>query len=374
MKAIIFLLCAMLPLIHCTHKSGEQSREPATVTSSQKRLPNLAQKLPNYEICQERNQQKSKMYIEEKIQELPFDLLKDHTDDWDKSIPIQCIQFAQKNFRGTFAYCKNEDAKPEMGAPRPCLTENYTQLVYNAFHDVKNCFNLDPKNSFLQIMIESGFHINAINKTGFDSGVAQFTKNGIYRVTERNLIDRTRKILLESSNPACQRIASTMGKLDLDSFSLEKRCSMMALPQNPYRGFLMHYLHTLRDQIFFKEQLIQLRPQLQEIINDEIIEQLVYFAYNRGKTGTLRLLDGYLDNRQKAGQVVTSDDLNLWANLSQIRSDLKLLPAARAAIKKAKIKKMTFAQYAVLYDQNYLANISEARDFVRSRFGDQCSF
>ncbi len=360
----------MLTLIQCTHKSNQQSREPAAVANTQKRLPNLAQKLSNYEICH----QKSKMYIEEKIEELPFDLLKDHNDDWDKSIPIQCIQFAQKNFTGSFAYCANEDAKPKMGAPRPCLTENYTQLVYNAFHDVKNCFNLDPKNSFLQIMIESGFHVNAINKTGFDSGVAQFTKNGIHRVTERNLIDRTRKILLESSSPSCQRIASTMGKLDIDSFSLEKRCSMMALPQNPYRGFLMYYLHTLRDQIFFKEKLVQKRPNLKNILNDEIIEQLVYFAYNRGITGTLRLLDGYLNNRGKAGQVVTSDDLNLWANLSQIRSDLKLLPAARAAIKKAKIKKMTFAQYAVLYDQNYLANISEARDFVRSKFGDQCSF
>lgn len=363
MKAIIFLLCAMLTLIQCAHKSNEQSREPAAVTNTQKRLP-------NYEICQ----QKSKMYIEDKILELPFDLLKNHNDDWDKSIPIQCIQFAQKNFRGDFAYCENENAKPKKGAPRPCLTENYTQLVYNAFHDVKNCFNLDPKNSFLQIMIESGFHINAFNKTGFDSGVAQFTKNGIHRVTERNLIDRTRKILLESSSPACQRIASTMGKLDLDSFSLEKRCSMIALPQNPYRGFLMHYLHTLRDQIFFKEQLIQKRPQLKDLLNYEMIEQLVYFAYNRGITGTLRLLDGYLDNRQKVGQVVTAEDLNLIANLSEIRSDLKRLPASREAIKKAKIKKMTFAQYAVLYDQNYLANISEARDFVRSRFGDQCSF
>lgn len=364
----------MLTLIHCAHKSHEQSteqsREPAAVINSQKRLPNLAQKLPVYEMCQN----KSKLYIEEKIQELPFDLLKDHADDWDKSIPVQCIQFAQKNFRGSYAYCENEDAKPKIGASRPCLTESYTNLVNNAFHDVKNCFNLDPKNSFLQIMIESGFHINAINKTGFDSGVAQFTKNGIYRVTERNLIERTRKILLESSSPACQRVASTMGKLDLDSFSLEKRCSMMALPQNPYRGFLMHYLHTLRDQIFFKEQLIQKRPHLKNILNDEIIEQLVYFAYNRGITGTLRLLDGYLDNRQQAGQIITTHDLNLWANLSQIRLDLKLLPAARAAIKKAKIKKMTFAQYAVLYDQNYLANLSEARDFVRSKFGDQCSF
>ena len=61
--------------------------------------------------------------------------------------------------------CENEDSRPKVGQIKPCLSENYVHLAYNSFHDVMDCFSLDPKEFYLQIMIESGFHVNAINKT-----------------------------------------------------------------------------------------------------------------------------------------------------------------------------------------------------------------
>ncbi len=366
-QILITLLLSSVFLIQCVQKTVD--RAPSSVPlpkAAKSSLPSSAK--PEYEICHSR----SKLYLEDQILRMPEEYVQDHSDDWDKKIPIQCIQFAQKNFNGSYAYCNNEEERPKVGAPRPCLSENYTKLVYNAYHDVKDCFNLDPRSSFLQIMIESGFHVNAINKTGFDAGVAQFTKNGMLRVTERDLVERTRRVLLESSSASCQRIASTVGKLDVDAFQPNKRCSMMSLPQNPYRGFLLHYLHAMRDQIFFKQQLVKLRPEIEPILTSEMVEQFVYFAYNRGITGTLRLIDGYYKNRKLAGQTVKSTDFITYQNLREIRSTMRREPAMREQLKKSKIRKLTFMEYAIIQNQPYMANMAEARDMVRRHTQNRC--
>lgn len=310
-------------------------------------------------------------YLEKQILKLPFEFLHPQENHWSKTIPLTCIQFAQKNFKGAFAYCGTEEDKPVVGAPKPCLSENYTKLVYNAYHDVKNCFNLDPKNSFLQIMIESGFHINAINRTGFDAGIGQFTKNGILRVMDRNIVSRTGRLLLESSNPACARISGAFRDIQKDAFKIEKRCSMMALPQNPYRSLVLHYLHTMRDQSDLK-RLLSTRIEIEPILNDEILEHLVYMAYNRGIQGTLRLVDGYIKSRKAVGAAITSEDMNLWKNLSRARSILKEEPRKRQILKSAKIKNLTFAEYAMIHEQNYLGIMAEASEIVKARVGEGC--
>ena len=370
-KAMIFcVLFASLFLIQCVHRdianesqinTKEQLREPSA--SRNRLLPE-----PRYQVCQSQQ----KLYLEDQINELSQNLFLIHDNEWEKKIPIQCIYFAQLNFKGNYATCENENSKPKVGALKPCLTESYTRLVYNAYHDVKDCFGLDPKSSFLQIMIESGFHINAINKTGFDAGASQFTKNGIKHVMP--LIQRTRQVLLESSKSSCSRIASAVGQLNPDAAEIKYRCSMIALPKNPYRSFLMHYLHAMKDQMFLKSQLAIRFPELSGILTNEQIEQLMYFTYNRGVEGTLRLIQGYLYNRKTMGVEVQKDDFILWQNLADIRAFLKQHPDIKRNINKYKFKKLTFAEYALIQNQTYMANMTEARDLVRSYYGDACSY
>lgn len=352
-----FLILLSLCMIQCVQKNVENNIDRSVASTSQAQFKTCSD--PQYN------------YLEKQIEKLPFEFLKHNESDWTKTIPIACIQFAQKNFRGSFAYCQSEEDKPTLGAPRPCLTENYTRLVYNAYHDVKNCFNLDPKSSFLQIMIESGFHINAINRTGFDAGITQFTKNGILRVMDRDIINKTSQILLESSNPACARISGAFRELQSDAFKIERRCAMMALPQNPYRALVLHYLHTLRDQNDLK-RLLSSRVEVAPLLNENIVEHLVYMAYNRGIQGTLRLIDGYVANRKKVSATITAEDLDLWKNLSRARSILKNDPEKRAILKNAKIKKLSFAEYAMIYEQNYLGAMAEASELIKAHFGDQC--
>lgn len=325
-----------------------------------------------YETCRSEN----KMYLEDDILRMPAEYRQDHSAEYRDFIPMKCIQFAQNKFGGSFGKCEDEDSKPQATKFRPCMTESYVNLSYNAFHDVMDCFNLDPKDFFLQIMIESGFHINAFNKTGFDSGIAQFTGNGIKRIVTDNRIERTRRVLLESSRHSCQRIASIVGAFDITSFTVSKRCSMISLPKNPYRGMLFNYLHTMLDQMDIRRNLddeLSIYSDIQPALTDKIRRQLVYFAYNRGMTGIHRLLSGYIENRKVMGQVPTESDLDLDQNLAKAKRILASEPSKREILKNSKIKKLSFAEYAVINKATYVADMVSAQDLVRRHLGDECS-
>lgn len=362
----------LLSLVHCAQwQKVEDPQTDRTISSVVSENPRTQARYP-YEICRSER----KMYLEDDILRMPAEYRQEHTSEYRNFIPMKCIQFAQSNFHRNFARCENEESKPKHTSLRPCMTESYVNLTYNAFHDVMDCFNLDPKDFYLQIMIESGFHINAFNKTGYDSGIAQFTANGIKRIVNSNRIERTRRVLLESSRNSCQRIASIVGAFDITSFVVAKRCSMISLPKNPYRGMLFNYLHTMLDQIELRANLdeeFSVYSEIQPALTDKVRRQLVYLAYNRGMTGIHRLLSGYLENRKQMGQIPTESDLDLDQNLAQAKKILSLEPYKREILQRSKIKKLTFAEYAVIHKATYVADMVAAKDYVRRHLGDECS-
>jgi hypothetical protein len=370
-KHPIFLVGMMVFLVHCAQRQKVEDADSARTISS---LPNEAvQSRYAFELC--RNEKKN--YLEADILRMPQEYTQDHTSEYRQFIPMKCIQFAQRQFHGSFARCEDEDSKPAATSQRPCMTESYSTLAYNAYHDVMDCFNLDPKEFYLQIMIESGFHVNAFNRTGFDSGIAQFTGNGIKRIANSDRIERTHRILLESSRRSCQRIASIVGSFDITSFVVAKRCAMISLPRNPYRGMLFNYLHTMLDEIDLRRELDQEISQnygdMQSSFTDKIRRQLVYLAYNRGMTGMKRVLTGYIENRKKMGQVPTEADLDLDQNLARAKKILSLEPYKRDILQKSPIRKLTFAEYAVIYKVTYVSDMVSAQGLVRRYLGDECS-
>ena len=362
------LFCFCLLLTSCVHQSSNIIREPSAQNSNRDLNIDLTQ-LPKYqfEICTDRRNQ----YLESKLSQLPIEYLKIQQIEGDNRLPLQCVQLAQRSYVGHYALCNAEDEKPKVTVIKPCLSESYVSVVYNAYHDVMDCFNLDPKDMFFQIMIESGFHINAINKTGFDSGISQFTANGLKRISANNLIERTRRLLLESSNPACQRISSVAGAFSVDSFSIKKRCSMIVLPKNPYRAMLFSYLHTMLDQISLNEKLAHM-PELYDALTDRIRRQLLYLSYNRGMTGLLRLLQGYVQSRHYFSHLITEDDLDLNKNLSRVKNILALEPEKRRILQKSKIRNLSFAEYAVINNATYVSDMAAAQDYVERNLGISC--
>lgn len=346
-------------LVECVHKPIEVSRGPDSVSE-----PVIVRTV--FEQCSPK-----KNYLENRMRQMPAEYFQWHTNQYERSIPVSCVQFAQRNFSGHYAICREEESQPAISEVRPCLSENYVALAYNSFHDVMDCFNLDPKDFYLQIMIESGFHINAINKTGMDSGISQFTANGIKKVTANNLVERVRRILLESSRPSCQRISSIVGAVNIDAFSVQKRCSIISLPKNPYKSMLFSYLHIMIDQILIEDALSDL-TEIQPALSSKIKRQLVFLSYNRGITGIRRLLKGYIESRNYFSYAINEADLDLNQNLSRVKEVLRLEPEKRELLKKAKVKNLSFAEYAVINGASYISDMAAAYDYVQQSLGNSC--
>jgi hypothetical protein len=366
-KFLFFICCGFL-LTSCAHQETNlqiENKERLPSSALSRVATELLMRPVRYDSCRGVNS-----YLEPSLARMPQDYRVINSESQNR-LPIQCLQLAQRSFVGHYGLCNTEDEKPEISSVRPCLSESYTYVAYNAYHDVMDCFNLDPRSMFYQIMIESGFHINAINKNGFDSGMAQFTANGIKHVAANNLIERTRRILLESSRASCQRISSIVGSFSIDAFTVQKRCSMIAMPRNPYRAMLFSYLHTLVDQIKLNELLSDV-PELDGALNDRIRRQFLFLSYNRGMTGLMRLLRGYINTRTELAHEITEDDLDLSQNLSKVKAILRLEPVKRDILKQSKIRNLTFAEYAVINNATYLSDMSAARDYVERYYGDSC--
>lgn len=361
---LLFLCVTVIFLLQCVHK-------PALVIAERNpagRSPNNQAQRYAFEQCSSN----SRNYLEDLIVRMPEQYYRRHDDEWTQRIPMSCFQFAQRNYVGGFAMCANENDKPTTNALRPCLTENYVTLSYNAYHDVMDCFNLDPKEYFLQIMIESGFHINAINKTGFDAGMGQFTASGIKRVLGNNQVTRVRNHLFNSSRPSCSRISSIISDFDIDSFAVKNRCAMISIPQNPYRSMFFYYLHSLSDQIAL-DSMLQEMKELEPVMSPKLKKQLTYLAYNRGLTGTKRILTGYVQSRKLVNHELVPDDFDLEKNLTSIKKIFRLDPEKKEILRRTKkIRNLSFAEYAIIHGATYVSDMTAADQHVRRNLGDQC--
>lgn len=349
------MLSMLFFLVSCAHQNIEQVRVPSSEIEK-----------VDSDRCVGNN-----VYLEAQMAAMPPEYFELHDNEGINRIPIKCIRFAQRTFNGHYGICSAEEVRPRVSKVKPCLTANYTMLSYNAYHDVMDCFNLNPRDFYLQIMIESGFHVNAFNRSGMDSGMSQFTANGIKKVSANNLIERTRRVLLESSRPSCQRVSSTVGAFSIDAFTVQKRCSMITLPQNPYRAMLFNYLHTMLDQIAIENILSDL-PEVQEALTPKIKRQMTYLAYNRGLTGLRNRVKGYIESRNYFSQRITEDDMDLNKNLSAVKKILSLDPEKRKTLKKSRVRNLSFAEYAVIHNATYVSDMAAASDYVQRKLGNVC--
>ena len=146
---------------------------------------------------------------------------------------------------------------------------------------------------------------------------------------------------------------------------------MISLPKNPYRGMLFNYLHSMLDEVSLQSALSGI-PEIQAALTPKIKNQLVFLAYNKGISGVYKLLKAYAATRSSFHHVITESDLDLNKNLSLVQKILRLEPEKRALLKRSRVRKLTFAEYAVIRGAGYLSNIATARDYVQRTLGNSC--
>ena len=147
---------------------------------------------------------------------------------------------------------------------------------------------------------------------------------------------------------------------------------MIAIPQNPYRSMFFYYLHSLSDQLALDDLLLDFK-ELQPILSPRLKKQLTYLAYNRGLTGTKRILKGYLESRRNVNHTLSADDFDLEMNLTNVKQIFRLDPDKREQLRRAKkIKILSFAEFAVIHGATYVSDMTAASQYVKRYLGEQC--
>ncbi len=251
------------------------------------------------------------------------------------ALPMKCITHIMNSAtlpKSNYAVCPKASGHPRRGAAKSCVTENLVSLTYNAYVDVTDCLNLNPKDLLPKISNESGFALNAYGTKG-DGGIGQLT--GI-AIAEVNKVYDSYMIQIQKAGQtkaSCARIIRDKSVFNKVSAEPGQRCVLMGVPENPVKNLLytailnrmnmdrmsgIRYIagkdllpeagewvpvkNTAADEfegVFkkyqFKEKLVKLgikKPNL-HFYKDV----LTYAGYNMGPPTSIRLFDEYLSKR-----------------------------------------------------------------------------
>lgn len=319
------------------------------------------------------------------------------------NISRKCVVYAQRSVHrkaeqtpsNSYANCASETAQPTRGTKKPCVTEEYANAIHNAFVEVMNCFGMNQKLYFPQVVFESSFHLNAIAHNDFDSGVVQYTQTGIRHIIESPLTKKIFNGLYQSGNPACNKIAQFVRQdLTAADAKVKTRCGFIAPPHNPVQSFVFFAVHHLRDEVLLESALEQrkLFDQMIELgwvddFNDEInierkkklIRALSILSYNAGVEKTIRMLTDYLKNRaiisKTENRPLSDSDFDFTLDTSVLRSALRkvTLKKFQEFYKNVKIKQFSFPEYVLIYHSGYMHELRNYTLSYESKFESGCT-
>lgn len=324
------------------------------------------------------------------------EMVRSRRDEYEpQDIPQACILYsmrrqhrlAEKESSPSYARCASENAEPQRGAFKPCVSQGYFFTVYNAFVDVMNCFGLEQKYYFPQITYESAFHINAIAMNDFDGGIAQYTKRGVLRVLQGDFYNRMLNELQVSSRPSCKRVAAQLGPVAHEMAEVEKRCSFLTMPKNPWKSLVFFAIHHLRDESILRMELEKrgLFDRLMEagwdrFNKEDFVRMLSLLSYNAGVEGTLNHLKTYLDGRIKMRESVKAEHFDFSKDMGFIREKLRQdadrgkerrRQLKRNKLKSAQIKKLTFPEYLWIWHAPYMSEVTYIQRHFDRALGEQ---
>lgn len=229
----------------------------------------------------------------------------------------------------------------------PCVSTDYVNATYNAFHDVTECLNISQKELLPKFFNESGLHVNAYG-AGRDAGVGQLTGPAIQ--VSKGVLKKYVEGMKASKKASCERILSIVSSFEEVEHSPRQRCNLMAVPENPLRNLLysgIFYKENVKmiTGIFYADGEDRVRLNTGEVVDleysskdqfggqlgrkeaqaklvslgltnvnmHEIKNMLVALAYNAGPQTVVNKFVDYLDERLAAKQKAkTKEEKNKW--------------------------------------------------------------
>ncbi len=129
---------------------------------------------------------KERRYLEDSLALIPAAFRDTRAPDQNQP-PRECVSFIMQNFMplnsssSAVSSCSNPAGEPARGGYLPCVTETYTNSVYNSLVDVGDCLNIPVKELLPKLFNESGLHVNVLGG-GYDAGVGQLTVSALREV------------------------------------------------------------------------------------------------------------------------------------------------------------------------------------------------
>jgi hypothetical protein len=268
---------------------------------------------------------------------------------------------------------------PERFPHKPCVTEEYVNLVHNSLLDVADCMGLPAKMMAPKLSNESGMHINTL-APGNDAGIGQFTEPALHEVYDG--FDRFKRNI-DMTKESCRRIASIPGAIpDSKSEILPEdgqRCHVIDSPPNPLRS-LIYY------GIFYKAIRAQANSQwerkdidalmkdinIQDFDKDAMKLENLILSYNTGSGPAATYMAEYLRYRKttlKKFPVLKTDfSQNYWP---QREHNAVAAGDDRAKLITGGVRPLTYAEYMFAYkNRKYLALVKSQAKLLDKSLGE----
>lgn len=309
----------------------------ATEARAQNKLPKRFENNPVFKLFEKLTQENATTDYEDilvcdtsrQFYELKFDEFSDLKNlfrirpETEGEFSSSCVTYSMRQFNvptANYANCSQTTGVVQSPAQKPCVTPRLAHLTYNAYKDVMDCLDLDPKKYMAKIDFESGFFLNAYG-TDREGGVGQLTRPAIAEVN--TYFDQYFAQIEKSAatKTSCASLLQYKKYLTKAPASVDQRCSMMALPNNPIKNILFMALFNRIniDQIaiHFKNYKIKEKLESLGIKNPQIsefVEITSMLGYNSGALTAVKILNTYLDKRIEYNLTLTTEDFNFSAN------------------------------------------------------------
>lgn len=316
-----------------------------------------------------------------------------------ESLPRKCIAFTLNSYpeiftkeavvqakageSAAFVKCNGAESRPIMTKddkripnPRPCVSEKFVNVTYNAYVDVMECLKLDPKELLPKIYNESGFYMNAFGSFK-DAGIGQMTGGAIKQVNEvyPKYIKEMTQAAIANPGGACARILKYKSLIATAKAETDNRCSLIMPVQNPLRNLIYSAMLTRYNTQYVSgisyragqemlatenDQMTLVRGTSEDQMNGKMKKfdilkklnqlgmknvnlhdyktMLVLVGYNSGIGTATNTLVRYLDQRIEANRKSKSNKYNLTPAHFDFYSTSDLVKDARKIIMSSNIK------------------------------------
>ncbi|MEN0060171.1 MAG: hypothetical protein AAGB31_15135 [Bdellovibrio sp.] len=287
-----------------------------------------------------------------------------------------------------FGKCEqNSNGKPARHGVKPCVTEEYVNIVYNSLIDVADCMNIPAKHVIPKLANESGMHINAYGPKG-DGGINQFVEGALKDIALN--FPRFKEIEM-SEKESCKRLASIPGAIPKSAKEVlssdSKRCHVMAAPPNPIRSLVYYgvFYHAMKEYSasFYDQGRDSKDPNFQSVaallkkantkkiaVDDEEVKKIMMMmSYNLGPARPVSFFRNWLSYKIANKSPLTKEDFNMTFDATAAVRGKPVGESRAKAITGGK-RTLKLAEYVYAYKNSFYASaVKSEGNLLNNRMG-----